>query len=111
MQARQMQCAAILIVIILLTLLGDHFIKVASQKPSGLLTPTFLLGALLYALPAVGWFYLMRSHSLAMIGVFYSAGTILVLAGLGYLVFGERIGSREVLGFRFAIAAVNVVSR
>ncbi len=104
-----MHSAAILVVIILLTLLGDYLIKIASQKPSGLFTFTFLLGALFYALPAVGWFYLMRSHSLAMIGVFYSAGTILLLAGLGYFVFGERIGSREVLGF--AIAAVYVVSR
>jgi drug/metabolite transporter (DMT)-like permease len=106
-----MQSTAILVVIILLTLLGDYLIKVASQKPSGLLTATFFLGALFYALPAVGWFYLMRSHSLAMVGVFYSAGTILVLAGLGYFVFGERVGSREILGFGFAIAAVYVVSR
>ena len=106
-----MHSAAILAAIIFLTLLGDYFIKIASQKSTGLFTLTFLLGALLYALPAVGWFYLMRSHSLAMIGVFYSAGTILLLAGLGYFVFGERIGSREVLGFRFAIAAVYVVSR
>jgi drug/metabolite transporter (DMT)-like permease len=66
---------------------------------------------LTYALPAVGWFYLMRSHLLAMVEVFYSAGTILVLAGLGYVVFGERIGPSEFLGFGFAVAAVYMVSR
>ena len=65
---------------------------------------------LLYALPAIGWFFLMRSHSLAAIGVFYSAATILILAGLGVIVFKEAFGVRELLGVSLAIAAVAVIS-
>ena len=105
-----MKTALILAAIILVTLIGDYLIKVASQKPSGLTTLTFLGGALLYALPAVGWFYLMKSHSLTAIGVFYSAATILILAGLGFFVFKEAFGLREALGVSLAIAAVIVVS-
>lgn len=105
-----MKSALILTVIILVTLVGDYLIKVASQKPNGLMTVTFVGGALLYALPAIGWFYLMRSHSLAAIGVFYSAATILILAGLGVFVFKEAFGLRELLGVSLAIAAVAIIS-
>lgn len=105
-----MKTAVILIVIIALTVVGDYMIKVASQKPSGLTTWLFFGGALLYALPAIGWFYLMRSHSLAAIGVLYSTATILILVGLGFFVFKEAFGLREALGVSLAIAAVLVVS-
>lgn len=93
-----------------MTLVGDYLIKVASQKPAGLVTLSFIGGAVLYALPAVGWFYLMRNHSLTAIGVFYSAATILILSGLGFFVFKEAFGLREALGVSFAIAAVLIVS-
>lgn len=106
-----MHSALILAAIILTTLIGDYLIKLASQKPSGLVTAKFIVGAILYALPAVGWFYLMRSHSLATIAVLYSAGTILILGGLGYFVFQESLGRREILGMTLAIAAVIAVSR
>lgn len=105
-----MKSALILTAIILVTLVGDYLIKVASQKPNGLLTVTFVGGAILYALPATGWFYLMRSHSLAAIGVFYSAATILILAGLGAFVFKEAFGLRELIGVSLAIAAVAIIS-
>lgn len=105
-----MKSALILTAIILVTLVGDYLIKIASQKPNGLLTVTFVGGAILYALPAIGWFYLMRSHSLAAIGVFYSAATILILAGLGVFVFKEAFGLRELIGVSLAIVAVAIIS-
>ena len=105
-----MKTALILTLIIIVTLVGDYLIKVASQKPAGLVTLSFIGGAVLYALPAVGWFYLMRNHSLTAIGVFYSAATILILSGLGFFVFKEAFGLREALGVSFAIAAVLIVS-
>ena len=105
-----MKSAIILAVIILVTLVGDYLIKIASQRPNGLTTLTFAGGMLLYALPAIGWFHLMRSHSLAAIGVFYSAATIFILAGLGVFVFKEAFGWREFLGISLAIAAVVTIS-
>lgn len=105
-----MNSAIILVAITGLTLMGDYFIKVASGKADGLTSPVFLLGVALYALPAIGWFFLMRSHSLAAIGVFYSASTILLLAALGFFVFKEPFGLREVFGLSLAVAAVAVMS-
>lgn len=93
-----------------LTLLGDYAIKVATSKEAGLLSSWFVLGAVFYGLPAIGWFYLMKSHSLAMIGVMYSASTIILLAALGYFVFKEAFGWREAVGLTLAIAAVAVMS-
>lgn len=93
-----------------LTLIGDFFIKSASERPDGLISPSFFMGLCLYALPAIGWFFLMRSHSLAAIGVLYSASTILLLAVLGYFVFKESFGLREIIGLSLAIASVMVMS-
>ena len=52
----------------------------------------------------------MKSHSLAMIGVMYSASTIILLALLGYVVFKEAFGLRAAVGLTLAIAAVAVMS-
>ena len=100
----------ILLIIVVSTLLGDYLIKVASNDAGGLVSFGFLAGMLLYGLPAIGWFFLMRSHSLAAIGVLYSASMILLLAALGTLVFKESFGLREMLGISLAIAAVVVMS-
>jgi undecaprenyl phosphate-alpha-L-ara4N flippase subunit ArnF len=105
-----MKTALILAAVIAVTLVGDYLIKLASQKPAGLTTWVFLAGALLYGLPAVGWYFLMKSHSLAAIGVFYSAATILILAGLGFFVFKEPFGMREAAGVGLAILAVMVIN-
>lgn len=92
------------------TLLGDYFIKIASGKDTGLQSPVFATGLLLYALPAVGWYFLMKSHSLAVIGVLYSTTTMILLAFLGAFVFNETFGWREGLGIALAIAAVLTVT-
>ncbi|WP_083194833.1 hypothetical protein [Pararhodobacter sp. CCB-MM2] len=104
-----MQTTAILVVITILTLIGDYSIKLASNHASGLKAPAFFIGALLYGIPAIGWFFLMRTHSLAEIGVFYSAATLILLAGLGFFVFREPLGWREILGLVLALAAVLVM--
>ena len=105
-----MKTALILIAVTLITLLGDYYIKIASGRPTGLFTRSFLIGAILYSLPAVGWFYLMKSHSLAVIGVFYSVSTIILLAALSFFVFKEPFGWREAVGVSLAVLAGVVIS-
>ena len=92
------------------TLLGDFFIKSAGQRPEGLLSREFIIGMILYNLPAFGWFFLMRSHSLAMIGVLYSVSTIILLAALGSFVFKEAFGVGEAAGVTLALLAVVIMS-
>lgn len=100
---------AILLAVTAATIAGDYFIKIASDKPKGLLTITFGIGLVLYALPAIGWYFLMKSHSLAVIGVIYSAATVIMLAILSTLVFHEAFGWREGLGITLALMAVAIV--
>ena len=64
----------------------------------------------MYSLAAFGWFFLMKSNSLATIGVMFSASTILLLVALGYFVFKEQFGLREALGVSLAILAVVVMN-
>lgn len=100
----------ILTAIIALTLAGDWCIKIASGADRGLLHPIFAAGAVLYAMPAIGWLFLMRSHSLAAIGVYYSAAVLILLAVMGHVVFREAFGLREAVGVSLAIASVVVMS-
>lgn len=95
----------------IVTIAGDYFVKLASQDPKGISTFYFALGALLYGLPAFAWFYLMRQHSLAAVGVMYSSATIVLLTLLGVFVFKESFGWRDGLGVGLAIAAVVVSLR
>ncbi len=105
-----MNTVLILTGIVALTLAGDWCIKVASADARGLAHPIFVAGAILYALPAIGWLFLMRSHSLAAIGVYYSAALLILLAVLGHLAFKEALGMREAVGISLAIASVMVMS-
>lgn len=92
------------------TLLGDYFLKTAANKPEGLMSAWFAGGVLIYGLLAFGWYFLMKSYSLATIGVMFSASTIMLLAGLGHFVFKEQFGLREVIGVSLAVLAVAVMN-
>lgn len=100
----------ILALVSLLTIAGDYCIKLASGQVAGWRTLVFAGGVVLYALPALGWYFLMRSHSLATIGVLYSASTVIMLAVLGVFVFRESFGLREALAILLAMASVAVMS-
>jgi drug/metabolite transporter (DMT)-like permease len=104
-----MATPAVLMIILLATVAGDYFIKAASLHPKGLASTTFLLGMSLYALPALGWFALMKSHSLAAIAVIYSGSNIIILAALGYFIFRETITGRELVGIGLALAAILII--
>ena len=93
------------------TFVGDYLIKLSSEREGGLLSLSFLLGAILYGLPAIGFFFMMRSHSLVSVGVFYSAATIILMAVLGYFVFKEDFGIRETVGLGFALLSIIAMAK
>ena len=92
------------------TLLGDYFLKMAVDKTDGMLSAWFAGGAFMYGLAAIGWYFLMKSNSLATIGVMFSASTIMLLAALGQFVFKEQFGLREAVGVSLAILSVAVMN-
>jgi drug/metabolite transporter (DMT)-like permease len=65
----------------------------------------------LYASTAFAWVFVMRHLKLATIGVIYSVSMVLLLAGMGVLFFGERLGRSEVAGIALAVAALLLLAR
>lgn len=100
----------ILAIVAAATLLGDYFIKVAKGKPEGMASAWFVAGAATYGLLAFGWYFLMKSNSLATIAVMFSASIILLLTALGHFVFKEPFGVREGLGVSLAVLSVVVMN-
>ena len=91
--------------IVAATIAGDYALKLASER-TDVLTPHLVAGIILYALPAFGWMYLMKSQSLAQIGVVYSTSTILALFFMSLVVFREALSIRVVVAALFALGAI-----
>lgn len=103
--------AAIVVVIAAVTVLGDYFLKLASTQDSMIWNRWFLAGAVIYALCAFGWVFVMRHLKLATIGAAYSVSTVLLLTALGVLVFDERLDRYEVAGLCCAVLSIVLLAR
>lgn len=98
-------------VAVVMAIVADYFIKVASERDASLITWSFALGALLYVFSTVGWLYAMKGMSLAQVGVAYSVVTILALVAMGHFLFGEHVGARDMVGVGFAIVALVIMAK
>ena len=92
-------------------ILGDYFLKRASEAPQPLATRAFVLGFVLYASTAVAWTFVMRHLTLATIGVIYAMCMILFLALMGVVVFDEPLHRSEIVGIVLALAALVLLAR
>jgi drug/metabolite transporter (DMT)-like permease len=92
-------------------IVGDYFLKRASEAKQPLLTSWFLLGLVLYSSTAFAWVFVMRHLKLAAISVVYSVCMILLLTGMGFFFFGESLNRYEVAGILLAIASVLLLAR
>jgi multidrug transporter EmrE-like cation transporter len=101
----------VVVAIVLTSVTGDYFIKLASRKSDSFLTPEFILGAALYVVTACGFLIAMRHMSLASIGVLYAVLTIVLMTALGVFVFKETLLPREIAGILMAFGAIGLMSR
>lgn len=98
--------------IALITVVGDWFLKLASQQTaSPFLNRWFLCGVVIYALCAFGWVIAMQHMKLATIGVVYSVSTVLLLTALGVMVFGETLNKCEMAGIACALLSIVLLTR
>jgi hypothetical protein len=82
-----------LIVTILFSIVGvvgDYLLKLASDQKNPLKAGSNYLG-FVYASTAFGWVYVMRHLKLAKIGAVYSVSMILLLTGVGAVVFRQPL--------------------
>ena len=95
----------------LLGVLGDYFLKVASLADRPFRTSAFYIGFAVYGSTAFGWLFAMRHLKLATISTVYSVCIILMLTGLGVIVFHERLSVTEVIGIALALASLVLLVR
>ena len=90
---------------------GDFFLKLASQEDDPLRGRWFYVGYLVYASTAFGWVFVMRHLKLGTIGVVYSVSMIVLLTLVGTGWFGERLTYYEMAGLVLAVASLILLVR
>lgn len=92
-------------------IVGDYFLKRASEAEQPLTSKHFFVGLVFYASTAFAWVFVMRHLKLATIGVIYSVCMILMLTGMGVVFFNESLNRSEVAGIILAIASILLLAR
>jgi drug/metabolite transporter (DMT)-like permease len=91
--------------------LGDYFLKRASEEEESLRTPWFYVGFALYAATAFGWVFVMKRLKLATISVLYSVSMVVLLTAVGVVFFREGLNYSEIAGLVMAVAALVLLVR
>jgi len=91
--------------------LGDYFLKLASQEENSFRSPWFYVGFALYAATAFGWLFVMKHLKLATISVLYSVSMIVLLTAVGVVFFREALNLAEIVGLVMAIGALVLLVR
>jgi small multidrug resistance pump len=90
---------------------GDYFLKLASEADNPLRSRWFYVGFVVYASTAFGWVFVMRHLKLGTIGVVYSVSMVLLLTLIGAWRFGESLNYSEMAGIVLAVAALVLLAR
>lgn len=90
---------------------GDYFLKLASQEERTFRSPWFYIGFALYASTAFGWVFVMKHLKLGTISVLYSISMVVLLTAIGVVLFREKLNVYEVLGLVMAIGSLVLLVR
>ena len=94
-----------------LCLVGDYLLKQASRAPFPFRTAEFAIAVVIFGASAIGWVLILPHLKLAAVGVIYGVSTVLFMALLGWLVFGETLTVREWAGLVFGVASILLLAR
>lgn len=95
----------------LFVIFGDFAIKLAADAGHSAISHYVLFGVAIYGASAILWFFAMHHVSLAQAGVAYSMLTLISLAIIGAVWFGETLQTREYLGLGCAVLSMLLMSR
>ena len=82
---RYMTAILIVILLSLIGVLGDYFLKLSGHGSKYIDWKWFLLGAIIYSSTAIGWFFIMKHIKLGTLGIVYATTTVLVLTIIGFV--------------------------
>ncbi|WP_223423482.1 EamA family transporter [Tateyamaria pelophila] len=95
----------------MIVIVADVALKVAADGNKPVLSLLVIAGCVLYALSALFWFYAVQHLTLAQAGVGYSMLTLIALAILGAVFFGETLQAREYAGLACALMSMVLMAR
>lgn len=101
----------IVVLLAMLGVTGDFFLKKAGMGPAYADLKLFFIGWLLYASTGPGWFFVMKHMKLANLGMIYSVVTVVSLAAIGALWFGESLTRREIAGLALGALSIILLSK
>ncbi len=94
------------VILSVLTVLGDYYIKEASLRAAFSGWGLLLVGMMLYALTGLGWFFLMRHEKLYVLGLLYVLTTTIFLTALSVLYYHESLGAKQLVALLLGLVAV-----
>lgn len=104
-------CVGVVLLISAACILGDYYLKRASQSSRPFATWEFSLGTLVFALSGAGWVVVLPHMKLGAVGIVYGVSTVLFMALLGWLAFEERLRWGELLGVALGLASMLLLAR
>lgn len=90
---------------------GDFFINLAGEGKKFIEIKYFIIGFVVYALTAFGWFFVMKYEKLSTLGVFYAITTVVFLTIISVFYFKEAINAYEVAGIVLAVISLVLMGR
>ena len=90
---------------------GDFFIKLATTGPKPPILKWFIIGMLIWASVAFGWYYVYKHLKLSTSAVFYAVSTVLFLTFVSVFYFKEKLNLYEAIGIAMAIASLVLLKR
>lgn len=99
------------VVLALVGVVGDFFIKLATQEQKPIFSKWFFFGLIVYALSAFGWVIVMKSVKLSTLGVLYAISTALFLVILGIFYFKEKLNIYEGFGILMGLISILLLAK
>ena len=91
--------------VVSVTIGGDYLLVLAARNLSDF-SPLVFAGGGMYFLTAIGWLYIFRNTSISSAAILYSAMTTVLLILMGKFVFGQVIGTRNMVAAALALSSI-----
>jgi multidrug transporter EmrE-like cation transporter len=96
----------------IVTAIADSLIKKATViKSSTLIYTLIIIGAIIYAFTALGWYKVLQRMELLNAGVIYTLSFIILIALISVFYFKEKLLVVELVGLVLAIISIVIMYR
>lgn len=102
---------ALAVLIALVEVAGDFFIKLSGQGKEYITWKWFIPGFIIYSLTAFLWFFAVKHEKLFTAGIFFAVSTVIFLVFISVFYFKESINFYEILGIMLAIISLILLGR